>query len=335
MDNKYNKPNILINNVVSFILNSNINNDKTREVIDKLLNNLTFTKKYIITVIINDIFIEKKISKENLLILKYIVEKSIESFEKKMKNEKIRNKSSFMILYTNIIHHLLYKIFLKKTLDKNKMWLLKYITTTFKMDKYIESAIYGHKFNGKNLTLNTIKNYDNSNDNNGNGNGNGNANGKKQEVLDPINKNYSYPPESTPLYNTIYKNPQLANQSIYNKLSNNVKHPYFLISKNNGIKFFNTKNEGNNYLKSISSYEQAEAQSNALNGVGNLFNKSKIIEPSIPHGITGNNKSTLNLNQKEKNSLQNQNNLNSYLREINIERNSKTGNNENAETQSI
>ena len=48
MDNKYNKPNILINNVVSFILNSNINNDKTREVIDKLLNNLTFTKKYII-----------------------------------------------------------------------------------------------------------------------------------------------------------------------------------------------------------------------------------------------------------------------------------------------
>jgi hypothetical protein len=110
MDNKYNKPNILINNVVSFILNSN--NAKTREVIDKLLNNLTFTKKYIITVIINDIFIEKKISKENLFILKYIIKKSIESLENKIKNKNIINKSSFMMLYTNIIHHLLYKIFL-------------------------------------------------------------------------------------------------------------------------------------------------------------------------------------------------------------------------------
>jgi hypothetical protein len=66
----YNK-NIKFKNIIKFIINPNSNNHRSY-IIDKFFEKYTFTKKYIITIIINEIFAKKNMGKDIELIKKII-----------------------------------------------------------------------------------------------------------------------------------------------------------------------------------------------------------------------------------------------------------------------
>ena len=114
LEKLYNK-NIKFKNIIKFITNPNSNNHRSY-IIDNFFENYTFTKKYIITIIINEIFAKKNMGKDIELI-----KKIIDKIEKSSENNTIAN------LYLTTFHHILYKIFLKKNLDQNRLEILDHI----------------------------------------------------------------------------------------------------------------------------------------------------------------------------------------------------------------
>ena len=136
------KKNIKLDKIVQFILSKKEKKNK-KDIIEKMFDKYTFNKKYIITIIINDIFSKKKKKDDDIVILKLIIKKCITGLSDK--------KNKIQSLSIDTLHHIIYKICLKKKFNDFIKEILKYIKNRLKKKKakreikYIEYATKGHK----------------------------------------------------------------------------------------------------------------------------------------------------------------------------------------------